>query len=122
MLAVDETALICDFAQYYGVLNYRTLPVPLAAALAAGLDEDSRSCRKQSETTSPVNTMLLAGIFDRLSTIGWLQTKDGQNGRNHPKSILSILTGNSQEETEFSGFDTPEEYEAAKTSILGVST
>ena len=44
LIASDEgkDKLICDFAQYYHVLDWRSLPVRLAATLAAGLPPDSR--------------------------------------------------------------------------------
>lgn len=42
MLALDESALICDLAETYGVLNYRALPAEIAATLCAGLRDNSR--------------------------------------------------------------------------------
>ena len=43
MLAADEDAVICDFAEVYHVLDLRALAPPLAATLAAGLPPDSRT-------------------------------------------------------------------------------
>ena len=37
MIALDQNALICDFAETYGIYNYRALPVSLLATLAVGL-------------------------------------------------------------------------------------
>ena len=46
MAAGGGDELICDFAEYYNVLDWRALPLPLAAVLAAGLPEGSRSVRR----------------------------------------------------------------------------
>ena len=51
LIASDEDALICDFAQYYHVLDWHALPLRLAATLAAGLPETSRSLRKAAGRT-----------------------------------------------------------------------
>lgn len=37
MVAVDEEALICDFAETYNILDWRELPCRTAAILASGL-------------------------------------------------------------------------------------
>ena len=42
MVAADEDALRCDFAQTYHILDYRRLPLRTAAVFAWGLGEDSR--------------------------------------------------------------------------------
>lgn len=42
MMATDEDALICDFAETYHIYDYRQLKPSYAATLAAGLREDSR--------------------------------------------------------------------------------
>ena len=50
-----------------------------------------------ADTTLPLNTMLQAGILDRLSILIWQQTEDAQTGKNRPASIVDLLTGNAQE-------------------------
>lgn len=42
MMAADEDALACDFAETYGILDMRQLPAGKLATLAAGLRENSR--------------------------------------------------------------------------------
>ena len=43
MIATDEDALICDFAETYHIYDYRSLDVEYAATLAYGLRDDSGS-------------------------------------------------------------------------------
>ncbi len=92
MLSEDEDALICDLAETYCIFDYRALPPSRVAVLAFGLRDNSRIKRKLSGQKIPTETMLLAAILDKLSVLVWMQTKDGQHGRNYPVSILSELT------------------------------
>ncbi len=118
MLAADEDALVCDFVETYGILDHRAVGLPLLATLAAGLGEDSRINRKLTGTEVSVNTFLLAGIFDRLSILCWQKTEDGRRGHNPPASVVDMLTSTATTEKTV-GFDTAEEYEAYRASILG---
>ena len=52
MAARDEDALVCDMAETYHIFDYRALPLFLAARLACGLREDSRSKCGSPETGS----------------------------------------------------------------------
>lgn len=89
MIQVDEDALICDFAETYQILDYRRLPVQLAASLAVGLKPDSRMKMRMAGMKVPLDSILLAAIVDRLSLLVWAQTKDASMGRNKPQSLLA---------------------------------
>ena len=91
MIETDEDALICDFAEYYNVLNYRALPLDLAATLAVGLRAESRIMLKISKQKIDYNVLLKAAILDQLSFIAWTKTKDGANNRNRPESVVNKL-------------------------------
>lgn len=91
MIATDEDALICDFAETYGIFGYRELPVCTAATLAVGLRENSRIKIKLRDEKIDLKTMLLASIADRLGTLVWFQSKDGREGINRPISIVAEL-------------------------------
>lgn len=91
MINTDETAVICDLAETYGVLNYRQLPATLAAALCVGLKADSRIKMKMNGRKVPYELELLMGAVDRLTMLVYAQTKDGQKGRNKPKLLLDQL-------------------------------
>lgn len=91
--------MICDFAQYYGCFDWRSLPVQTAAILCYGLPDDSRVKMDLSGAKAPYNTLLLAAIFDQVNIIRWFQTKDAQTGRNRPKPILADLLAKEEPET-----------------------
>lgn len=117
MIKADEDALICDFMETYGVLDYRALPPTKAACLAAGLRNDSRIKMKMVGARIDIDTHLLAAIFDKVNWLCWTHTKDAQHNRNRPESILSILTGEKKEENE-RAFDSVEEFEKARSRAL----
>lgn len=115
MIKADEDALICDFAETYHVLNYKALPVKLAATLAAGLRDDSRIKPKLADMEVSPDTFLLAAIADRLGIIIWQRTKDGEKNRNRPKSITESLK---PKKSEVSVFKTGEEFIKARENLL----
>lgn len=53
------------------MLDWRALPLRLAATLAAGLPETSRSLRKAAGRTVDFETELLAYAADRLTQVLW---------------------------------------------------
>lgn len=118
MLALDRDAVICDLAETYGVLDFRALPVTLAATLAQGLPDKSRTKRKISGAGTDTETALLAIIADRLGHLAWMISEDGSKGKNHPKSILSTLLGG-DEEPEAEGYDSGEKFLAAWNAAGG---
>nr|DAE10359.1 MAG TPA: protein of unknown function (DUF5361) [Siphoviridae sp. ctwrX9] len=96
MIKVDEDALICDLAETYQIYDYRQLPTTKVAVFACGLRDDSRIKMKFSGRLVPLDTLLLAGISDRLSTLVWFKTKDGQKGKNRPMSLTEMLTNSNK--------------------------
>src|SRR5690625_3180642 len=97
MIKLDEEALICDLAETYRIYDYRQLPPVRVAVFACGLRDDSRIKMKASGQSVPIDTLLLAGISDRLSTLVWFQTEDGQKGKNRPISLIDLLTNRKTE-------------------------
>lgn len=119
MLHEDETAVICDLAETYHVLDYRALPLKTVAALASGLRENSRIRMKLSGMRVSTDTMLAAATVDRLSMLIWAKTKDGEIGRNRPESILDKLTAeDTRSDEEYKAFDSPEEFMQARKELL----
>ena len=92
MVALDEDALICDFAETYHIYDYRRLPIEYAATLAEGLRLNSRIKLLQSGLSVELNTLLLAHIVDNTATNVYIKTKDAKTGKNKPKSIVELLT------------------------------
>ena len=117
MRALDNDALICDFAEYYHIIDYTKIPVKTAAILACGLPQDSRIMLKLAGARINLADTLNAIIADQLRVLVWMRTKDAEHHRNYPKSILEILTGKN-EETEVMAFDSGADFEAARAAIL----
>lgn len=117
MIDLDEDALICDLAETYGIYDYRQLPAQQVAVYAFGLKEDSRIKMALSNQTVPFETLLMASTLDRLSTLVWFKTKDGQKGANRPTMIAQKLVGEEKERDEMV-FNSGEEFEAYRQRIL----
>lgn len=76
-LAPDE--LVCDMAETYHVLDWRALGLPLAATLAGGLRETSRTCMALNHAPITTDTLLLGAMADSLQLLVWSKTKDAQH-------------------------------------------
>lgn len=119
MLATDKGALICDLAETYQVYDYRALPVRLLATLASGLREDSRIKLKMAGMRAPRETYLLASAVDALNLLVWAKTKDGEKGRNRPKSILRAIADPPKPEEKPLQFQSPDQFKAAWQRLTG---
>src|SRR5690625_1921465 len=121
MIKLDEDALICDLAETYQIYDYRQLPATRVAVFAYGLRDDSRIKMRLSGQTIALDTLLLAGISDRLSTLVWFQTEDGQKGKNKPTSMVELLLikNNDKEKDEIVAYDTGKDFEKARKKLLG---
>ena len=115
MIKADEDALICDLAETYHIYDYKRLPVKLVASLAVGLRSDSRIKIKMSGSKVSPDMMMMAAIVDRLTVLVWMQTKDGQHGRNQPKTLLSVLE---KPESDTISFLSGEDYEKERQRLL----
>lgn len=113
----DKSALICDMAETYGVYDIWSLPPSTAAALAAGLHEDSRIKMKISGRKIGTDRALAAIIADRLGTLIWFKTEDGQKGRNRPESLYDMLTKDPDDSEQLASY-TELEFEEARQRIL----
>ena len=115
MIKADEDALVCDFAETYHIYDYKRLPVKLVASLAVGLQPDSRIKIKLSGSKVSPEMMMMAAIIDRLTILVWMQTKDGQHGRNQPKPVLSVFE---KPESDTISFLSGEDYEKERQRLL----
>ena len=110
MIAEDKDALLCDLAETYHIYSLEALPLPTVATLACGLRGNARIMKKIVGPHSDIDTILKAGIFDRLSFIAWTKTKDAQSNTNRPESVVNSLLGNSSEkESEYEVFEDGDE-------------
>ena len=119
MVVSGEDNLICDFAEYYHVYNWRALPIKTAATLAAGLPDRSRSFRAVTGLPCDIDTLLLAAAVDRLSLIWWSKTKDAEKGRNKPEMLTDRLMGKSEaKNTDLATFADADTFEAARAKFF----
>ena len=112
-----ETAVVCDLAEYYHVLDWRSLPLRTVGMLVAGLREDSRTMMQAAGQKVKLDSALMAASLDRLSLLLWAKTKDGQKNRHRPKSVLEQLTKEKKTD-DVVGFATAEEFMEARRRIL----
>jgi hypothetical protein len=120
MVATDEDALICDLAETYQIYDYRRLPLKMVAVFSFGLRENSRIKMKMNDIEVPFETLLLAGMQDKLNVLIWQQTKDGMNGRNYPASMLALLTKSQQKPktSDLVGFESSEDFLKEREKLL----
>lgn len=119
MIALDEDSLICDFAETYHVMDFRSLSAQQAAILACGLRADSRIMQRIAGLNTAPSMLLLGAIADALKVLVWQNTKDGAKGRNRPDSILSALLGVVPETENAEGFATAADFNAWREAMLG---
>lgn len=119
MVRLNEDALICDFAETYHIYDYRSLPIKTAAALAAGLRDDSRIKLCAADLPVSQNTILLASIADRLTMLLHMLTDSRK--REEPVLILDKLLEKSseQQKDDVVGFRSAEAFETAWKEIRG---
>lgn len=108
-MAVDEDALVCDFAETYHVYDFRQLTPSYAATLAAGLRDDSRIRTVLSGLPVSLPQYLQMAELDALNLLTWLNSSDGAEGKNRPKSLLQMFTG---DDSAVEGFDSGEDFMA----------
>lgn len=121
MIKTDEDALICDLAETYNIYDYEQLPIEKVAVFSYGLKEDSRIKMAMSNQYVHLDTLILAGISDKVNTLLWFQTEDGQKGRNRPTSLAEILTGSKKDKSsknDAASFDSGEDFEKARKGLI----
>lgn len=93
MLRTDRNALICDFAETYGIYDIYSFKASYIAVLACGLDDNSRIKRKINGIRASTTDLLLSLILDMTNTLVWMNSKDAMEGRNRPKSVYRSIMG-----------------------------
>mgnify|MGYP002522597885 CR=1 FL=1 len=94
------------------------MPLRLAATLAAGLPEESRSMLKLRGLQVSVQTQLEASIADSLLRLEWRLF--GREGSTMPPSILADLMELPERDSgDVQSYDNPEEFEAALAALKG---
>lgn len=118
MIKLDEEALICDLAETYQIYDYKQLPLSMVAVFSCGLRENSRIKMKLSGQVVSMETLLLAGLSDKVSMLLWAKTEDGQKGKNRPSMILDALHSLEVKPKETVVFDSGEDFEQRRKELL----
>ena len=101
--------MICDLAETYGIFEYRRMPGRLLGILVSGLRSDSRCVQALTGQVEDNRTMILAGISDKLSMLGW------DNKGQKPEMLTKKLLVRDDDELKF---QTAAEYEAKRKQVL----
>ena len=119
-MELNEDALICDLAETYHVLDYRSLPLQLVATLSVGLREESRIKMLASGLHVSQNTLLLASIADRVEMFRYGFTDAAKSGKKPPALLVDALVGDANRKSNgVTKFRTSEEFEAALARLRG---
>lgn len=118
MLAVDETALVCDMAETYGIYDIYSLPVKTVATLAAGLRPFSRIWGKMHGIDVPLDAFLQTAIFDHIRLLWWSRTTDAENNKNRPESLTDVLLAR-VEESEVQTFSSGKDFKEQWNKLTG---
>lgn len=118
MRASDEDALICDFAQFYGITDYRSIDIRTAAVLACGLPPESRTVRRLTGQTYNLEEHLLMLVIDNLSALVWL---NGSRKGKKPTPIRKLLENskNKDNNNQTQAYLNAEAFEKARSTIIG---
>lgn len=111
MIALDEDALICDFAEFYHIYNIYDYPVDYIATLAIGLRDNSRIKTKLYGLRIDLTSLFLAHIVDNTAIIAYLNSKEGLTGKNRPKSMVEIFFNDKKKNEEAQEFNSGEEFD-----------
>lgn len=121
MRALDEDALVCDFAEYYHIYDYRALDPGYAAVLACGLRPESRIMMKLSGEKYTKTEMLLMASLDTQNMIMWISAQKGNKRKiRKPESVMRKLMGKEQdvkkEKTKL--FNSGADFKAARQRLI----
>jgi hypothetical protein len=95
-----------------------SLPVTKVATFACGLRGNARIMQIMTDKQSDIHTLLMASMVDRLSFLAWAKTKDAQNNRNRPESLVAKIYSK-KPEREFEVYETGEEMLARLDELRG---
>lgn len=109
--------MICDLAQYYNIYNYEQLAFNKLAVFVFGLPENSRLMKKLAGLKVDLNTVIITGIFDRLSLL--LYSIAGSKESKKPEALTDSLLGKKKtKERRPNGYVSGKEFEKRRQEIL----
>lgn len=115
----DENALICDFAEYYHIYDYKRLPARYAGILAHGLRAGSRCVMSVTGQTINPDSLLLATISDELQIVMYQQRAIAGSKHNpKPRLVTDQIKQDAQKNQKCESFDSPEEFKRQREQII----
>lgn len=118
MRAVDEAALICDFAEFYHIYDWNQFPLKRQAILACGLPEQARIIRKLTQQKAPLETVLLMAAVDSIREFEYQYI--AAHSKKKPKKPESLLAAFQKDKTkEVRAYETVNDFEKARARIIG---
>lgn len=118
MIALDEDALICDFAEFYHIYNIYEYPPIYIATLAIGLRDNSRIKLKLLGLRVDLEMLLLAHIVDNTAINIWAKTKDAKNNINRPQSFVELLSKKKESKEKAREFNSGEDFEKERRRLI----
>lgn len=73
---------------------------------------------KLSGQIVPLETLILAGVFDRLNFLAWTKTRDSQKGINRPNTILDFLTSKTNNDGDVIIFNSGKDFEKKRNELI----
>lgn len=122
MIALDEDALICDFAEFYHIYNIYEYPPIYIATLAIGLRDNSRIKLKLLGLRVDLEMLLLAHIVDNTALNLWAKTKEAKNNINRPQSFVELLSKKKESKEKAREFNSGEDFEKERRRLIGNRT
>ncbi len=122
MMALDEDALICDFAESYHIYNIFDYPPVYIATLAIGLRDNSRIKLKLLGLRVDLEMLLLAHICDNTAINVYAKTKDAKHGTNKPPSFVELLSKEKEKKEQAREFDSGADFDKEWRRLSGNGT
>lgn len=113
-----ECELICDFAEYYHILDIKSIDPGLAGTLLQGLRPESRTKMKLNNQKITLDQTLLAIIADGVKGLIFLISK--KKNKKLPESILNLLINGKNDSKQCKGFKSGADFERSWRKITGV--
>lgn len=113
----DEDALVADFAEYYHVYDWTTLPIKTAATLAAQLRPSSRSYMHREGVHVNTTNALLADIYDELQVL--ICSRPYLKKKIKPNFIAEELINGPKKKDDIKAFKNEDDFKKAWEVING---
>ena len=110
MLAHHKSELICDFAEYYHIIDYRRVPGRTLGTLAVGLRADSRIGMLREGIKASPETIVLVKLYDILTQVF------SEKGK-APKPLLNDFLIEPENKEKPMSYSSPAEFEKAWAKI-----